>query len=117
MGILLDNAIRYTPEHGEIRVEVSVIAAEAFVTVSDTGIGMSDDVRQHVFDRFYQADLRERKTQAGAGLGLSIARWIANAHRASLTVDSTPLKGSTFQIAFPLPVPLYRGEPRAQAAP
>jgi two-component system, OmpR family, heavy metal sensor histidine kinase CusS len=117
LGILLDNAIRYTPEHGEIRVEIAVAATDAVVTVRDTGIGMSEDVRQHVFDRFYQADLRERKTQAGSGLGLSIARWIANAHRASLTVESTPLKGSVFQIAFPLPVPLYRNEARTQTAP
>jgi two-component system heavy metal sensor histidine kinase CusS len=117
LGILLDNAIRYTPEHGEIRVEVSVTDTEALVSVRDTGIGMSEDVRQHVFDRFYQADLRERKTQAGSGLGLSIARWIANAHRASLTVESTPLKGSVFQIRFPLPVSLYRSESRIQSAP
>jgi heavy metal sensor kinase len=117
LGILLDNAIRYTPEHGEIRVEISVTDTEALVSVRDTGIGMSEDVRQHVFDRFYQADLRERKTQAGSGLGLSIARWIANAHRASLTVESTPLKGSVFQIRFPLPVSLYRSESRTQSAP
>ncbi len=116
LGILLDNAIRYTPEHGEIRVEVAVVANEALVTVRDTGIGMSEDVRLRVFDRFYQADLRERKTQAGSGLGLSIARWIAHAHRASLTVESTPLQGSVFQIGFPLPVPLYSNETRTQTA-
>jgi two-component system, OmpR family, heavy metal sensor histidine kinase CusS len=77
-------------------------ANEATVTVRDTGIGMSEDVRQQVFDRFYQADLRERKTQAGSGLGLSIARWIAEAHRADLTVESTLLQGSVFQIRFAL---------------
>jgi two-component system, OmpR family, heavy metal sensor histidine kinase CusS len=107
LGILLDNAIRYTPEHGEIRVEVSVAGNQALVTVRDTGVGMSEDVRQNVFDRFYQADLRERKKQAGSGLGLSIARWIADAHRASLTVESTPLIGSIFNISFPLPVTIY----------
>jgi two-component system heavy metal sensor histidine kinase CusS len=57
------------------------------VTVRDTGIGISRDVRERIFDRFYQADLRERKTNAGCGLGLSIARWIADAHRAEITVD------------------------------
>ncbi|HEX7158340.1 MAG TPA: ATP-binding protein [Edaphobacter sp.] len=117
LGILLDNAIRYTPEHGEIRVEAALTSDEVHITVRDTGIGMSEDVRQRVFDRFYQADLRERKTQAGAGLGLSIARWIASAHRASLSVESTPLKGSVFRIAFPLPTSLYRNETRAQTAP
>ncbi len=102
LGILLDNAIRYTPEHGEIRAEV--VAAETYVSVivRDTGVGMSEDVRQHVFERFYQADLRERKKQAGNGLGLSIGRWIADAHGADLTVESTPLVGSVFQIKFPM---------------
>jgi two-component system, OmpR family, heavy metal sensor histidine kinase CusS len=102
LGILLDNAIRYTPESGEIRAEVSSTASHAFVTVRDTGVGMSEDVKLHVFNRFYQADLRERKSNAGNGLGLSIGRWIADAHGAELTVESTPLQGSVFQIKFPL---------------
>jgi heavy metal sensor kinase len=104
LGILLDNAIRYTPESGEIRAEVSLVADNAFVTVRDTGVGMSEDVRLHVFNRFYQADLRERKSTAGSGLGLSIGRWIADAHGAELTVESTPLEGSVFQIKFPVKV-------------
>jgi heavy metal sensor kinase len=102
LGILLDNAIKYTPEHGEIHAEVLATGHEAVVTVRDTGIGMSRDVREQIFDRFYQADLRERKTQAGCGLGLSIARWIADAHRAELAVESAPLQGSVFRIRFPL---------------
>jgi signal transduction histidine kinase len=104
LGILLDNAIRYTPESGEIRAEVSLVADNAFVTVRDTGVGMSEDVRLHIFNRFYQADLRERKSTAGSGLGLSIGRWIADAHGAELTVESTPLEGSVFQIKFPVKV-------------
>ncbi|MCU1319306.1 MAG: putative sensor histidine kinase, partial [Edaphobacter sp.] len=70
---------------------------------------------QRVFDRFYQGDLRERKTQAGSGLGLSIARWIAEAYRADLTVESTPLKGSVFQIKLPLPTIPYAAESKEQA--
>ena len=104
LGILLDNAIRYTPGSGEIRAEVSLVADNAFVTVRDTGVGMSEDVRLQVFNRFYQADLRERKSTAGNGLGLSIGRWIADAHGAELTVESTPLEGSVFQIKFPVKV-------------
>jgi two-component system, OmpR family, heavy metal sensor histidine kinase CusS len=110
LGILLDNAIRYTPESGEIRAEVSLVANHAFVTVRDTGIGMSEDVRLHVFNRFYQADLRERKSMAGSGLGLSIGRWIADAHGAELTVESTPLRGSVFQIKFPMGAKTYSSE-------
>jgi two-component system, OmpR family, heavy metal sensor histidine kinase CusS len=102
LGILLDNAIRYTLASGEIRAEVSTVANYALITVRDTGIGMSDDIRQQVFDRFYQADLRERRSSAGNGLGLAIGKWIADAHGAELTVESTPLRGSVFQIKFPL---------------
>ncbi len=101
LGILLDNAIKYTPEHGQIYVELTGGSAVAQVVVRDTGIGMSQEVREHIFDRFYQADLRERKTQAGSGLGLSIARWIADAHQAELAVQSIPTQGSVFQIRFP----------------
>jgi two-component system heavy metal sensor histidine kinase CusS len=79
LGILLDYGIRYTPESGEIRAEVSSTDNNAFVIVRDTGVGMSEDVRQHIFNRFYQADLREKKSNAGNGLGLSIGRWTAEA--------------------------------------
>ena len=102
LGILLDNAIRYTPASGEIYAEVSIIENNALVTVRDTGVGMSEDVRLHIFNRFYQADLRERKSTTGNGLGLSIGRWIANAHGAELTVESIPQQGSVFQIKFPV---------------
>jgi heavy metal sensor kinase len=111
LGILLDNAIRYTPESGEILAEVSIIGNSAVVTVRDTGVGMSEDVRLHVFNRFYQADLRERKSKAGSGLGLSIGRWIADAHGAELTVESTPMQGSVFQIKFPVKVMASSTEP------
>ena len=107
LGILLDNAIKYTPEHGEIAAAVSQSDNMVIVTVRDTGIGMSEDVRRRVFERYYQADLRERKSQAGNGLGLSIARWIADAHHAELTVESVPLHSSVFQIKFPVPVGLH----------
>jgi signal transduction histidine kinase len=103
LGILLDNAIKYTPQSGEILVEACDTESSVLLTVRDTGIGMSADVCQHMFDRFYQADLRERKSQAGSGLGLSIARWIAEAHRAELAVESLPTKGSSFRIRFPKP--------------
>jgi heavy metal sensor kinase len=102
LGILLDNAIKYTPEHGEIMVELRKSDSEVFLTVRDTGIGMSEDVRQRIFERFYQGDLREKKVNAGSGIGLSIARWIADAHRAKITVESSPMKGSRFEIRFPI---------------
>jgi signal transduction histidine kinase len=102
LSILLENAIRYTPSGGEIFAEVAIGANEAAVTVRDSGVGMSDEVRRKVFDRFYQADLRERKSSAGTGLGLSIGKWIADAHGADLTIESSPSLGSVFRINFPL---------------
>ncbi|GGG90563.1 two-component sensor histidine kinase [Silvibacterium dinghuense] len=101
LGILLDNAIKFTPEYGEVRVELGAEKHHALLHVRDTGIGMSLDTRRQIFDRYYQADLRERRTKAGLGLGLSIARWIADAHRAELTVESMPQKGSVFTIRMP----------------
>jgi signal transduction histidine kinase len=102
LGILLDNAIKYTPAQGEIRVELVTTPQDAIVIVRDTGIGISPEVRHKIFERFYQADLRETKAEAGCGLGLSIARWIADAHHAEITVESVPLKGSAFRIRFPM---------------
>jgi two-component system, OmpR family, heavy metal sensor histidine kinase CusS len=109
LEILLDNAIKYTPEHGEILVEIASMSSGVLLTVRDTGIGMSEVVRRHIFERFYQADLRERKDQAGSGLGLSIARWIAEAHRAELAVESRPLKGSEFRVLFPTAASIHGG--------
>ncbi len=102
LGILLDNAIKYTPENGEIHAEVFACGGEeAGIIVHDTGVGISPEVQEKIFDRFYQVDLRERPTQAGHGLGLAIARWIADAHRARITVTSIPAQGSSFKISFP----------------
>ncbi len=114
LGILLENAIRYTPSGGEIFAEVAIAMNKVVVTVRDSGVGMSDEVRRRVFDRFYQADLRERKSSAGNGLGLSIGKWIADAHGADLTIESTPLLGSVFQIHFPLKVKGSYGDTEAR---
>ncbi len=101
LGILLDNAIKYTPEEGEIAAEVSRTERGVVVTVRDTGVGMTEEVRRRIFERYYQGELRERETQAGNGLGLAIARWIAEAHHAELTVESVPAHSSVFRIEFP----------------
>jgi two-component system, OmpR family, heavy metal sensor histidine kinase CusS len=110
LGIPLDNAIKYTPEHGEILVKGSWTQSGVLLAVRDTGIGMSEEVRRHIFDRFYQADLRERRDLAGSGLGLAIAKWIAEAHRAELAVDSVPRKGSEFHVRFPAAVSICSGD-------
>ena len=95
--ILIDNAIKYTAPGGRVRVTVESKAEDVIVSVQDTGIGISERDRSFIFDRFYRADKARSREAGGAGLGLSIARWIADAHRGSIQVDSAPGKGSTFQ--------------------
>jgi two-component system, OmpR family, sensor kinase len=96
-SILLDNAVKYTPDGGSVTVSVgeedngSVVLA-----VSDTGVGISEEQLPLIFERFYRAD--PSRSAGGAGLGLSIARQIAEAHGGQIRVESTPGKGSTFTL-------------------
>lgn len=102
LSIFLDNAVKYTGEGGEIRAAVCRRGKQACVTIQDTGVGIAPNIQERIFERYYQADLREKKAQTGQGLGLSIARWIADAHQANITLESTPESGSCFQILFPV---------------
>jgi signal transduction histidine kinase len=97
--ILLDNAIKYTPPPGLIQVTVEAGEQGVLVTVRDNGIGVSSSDLPHIFGRFYRADPSRSDVQ-GAGLGLSIAQWIANAHQARVHVESEENMGSVFQVAF-----------------
>jgi signal transduction histidine kinase len=94
VGILLDNAVKYTPEGGEITVETARENGYARLEVSDTGIGVKSEEIGRIFDRFYRTD--EARSVRGTGLGLPIARQIAEAHEGTLTVRSSPGEGSTF---------------------
>ncbi len=98
--ILLDNAIKYTPYPGIIQVSVNASDQGALITVQDTGIGVSASDLPNIFGRFYRAD-PSRGSVEGAGLGLSIAKLIADAHHAQVHVDTKEHVGSAFQIAFP----------------
>lgn len=102
--ILLDNAVKYTPKGGKVRVTVSVSGRKKYVVirVKDTGIGISKKDLPHVFDRFYRADSSRSKTKVdGFGLGLSMAKKIVGLHGGKISVKSTPNKGSTFTIKLP----------------
>ena len=100
--ILIDNAVKYTPADGRVAVSLTVDREFALVEVQDTGIGIGSDDLPHIFERFYRADRARSREQGGAGLGLSIARWIAEAHGGSIQVQSTPGVGSTFQVRIPI---------------
>ena len=101
--ILLDNAMKYTPAGGSVRVELARDGEECSATVQDAGIGISEQDLSHIFDRFYRAD-KARSMGGGAGLGLSIARFIADAHGATITVSSLLGQGSKFCVRFPIGV-------------
>ena len=98
-SILLDNAVKYTQEGGSVLVRVEDEDGGAALEVSDTGVGIPEDELPLVFERFYRTD--RSRTDGGVGLGLSIARQIAEAHGGEIRVKSTPGKGSTFTLHLP----------------
>ena len=99
---LLDNAVKYTPEGGEILLTLARQNGNAEIVVRDTGIGIPATDQQRVFDRFYRVDKARSRALGGAGLGLSIARCIVEAHRGQITIESIPRHGSTFTVSLPL---------------
>jgi signal transduction histidine kinase len=102
MVILADNAIKYTEAGGEARLEVRrPHGGKATVRVTDTGAGIAADALPHIFDRFYRVDKARSREAGGTGLGLPIARWIAEAHGGSIRVESSPGVGSSFTVELP----------------
>ncbi len=99
--LLVDNAVKYTPAGGHITVSVALDSSGPTVTVSDTGIGIPDAALPHVFERFYRVDESRNREAGGAGLGLSIAQWIAERHHARLEAESVVGRGSAFRVRFP----------------
>ena len=102
---MLDNAIKYTPEGGTVSLSLAqhVIKQRKVVTMSvaDTGIGIDPEHLPRIFDRFYRADKARTRQIGGHGLGLSIAKWIVEAHEGNIHVESEVGKGTTFTITFP----------------
>ena len=99
---ILDNAVKYTPAGGHVSLGFRLENAQALIEIADTGIGIAECDLPHIFERFYRADqVRSRETR-GSGLGLSIAKWIAEIHGGSIGVKSESLKGSLFTIRLPL---------------
>jgi signal transduction histidine kinase len=97
---LLQNAVQHTPPGGTVSVDVGVNDEAVSLRVIDSGAGIPDADRERIFDRFVQLDPSRRSS--GAGLGLTIAKWIAEAHHGSLAVESTGPQGTTFCLTLPM---------------
>lgn len=99
---LIDNAIKYTPPAGKIRVTLARTDSDAIVTVKDNGVSIDSAHLPHVFDRFYRVNKNNTSDDGGAGLGLSIVKSIVTAFRGRVDVTSTLGEGSEFRISLPL---------------
>jgi signal transduction histidine kinase len=99
---LIANAIKFTPEGGEVVLRASAQRGEIVFAVADTGCGVPPELRERLFDRFWQAQAGDRR---GAGLGLSIARGIVASHGGRIWLDSQVDEGSTFWFAVPAAPP------------
>jgi two-component system heavy metal sensor histidine kinase CusS len=98
--VLMDNAIKYTGEGGLIAASVRRTERQVEWEVRDTGIGIVPEELSNIFNRFYRADSSRNRDIGGNGLGLAIAKWIADAHRSEITVSSNTNGGSTFLVSF-----------------
>src|SRR5438552_6458962 len=100
VGNLVDNALRFTPENGSIRIMLAEHAADVEVAVSDTGCGIASEHLPRVFDRFYRAE--SSRGADGAGLGLALVKSIVDLHGGSAAIQSEPDRGTTVTLRFPL---------------
>ena len=99
--ILLDNAIKYSPENGSVKLHVWKEKDNVFISVSDTGIGIDQKDLPYIFERFYRVDRARTRQNGGHGLGLSIAKWIVDLHGGQINVESKLNKGTTFIVKLP----------------
>lgn len=103
--ILLDNAIKYTPNGGEVSVKLHIESYKQrhllIISVKDTGIGIPPEDAGRIFERFYRADKARTRQHGGHGLGLSIAKWIVDAHKGQIDVHSEVGKGTEFIVKIP----------------
>jgi two-component system sensor histidine kinase VicK len=99
---LVDNALKFTPENGEVVIRAGQADCQVEVSVSDTGPGIPTEDLARIFDRFYQADKSRSRERGGTGLGLTIAKEIIQAHHGTINVQSKSDQGSTFTVILPV---------------
>jgi len=103
--IVIENAVKYTPPGGKIKMNLSNGAGNARIEIRDSGIGISDKDLPHIFERFYRADQARSREPGGSGLGLAIGRWIVDQHSGLIEAQSTLGNGSVFRITLPIAPP------------
>jgi len=107
---LLENAVKYSRENGEIRLQAEGCGPEIVISVGDNGIGISRDDLPRIFERFYRADKARSRELGGTGLGLAIVKHIAQLHRGRVEAESEPGRGTTVRVFLPTTMP-RDGEP------
>ncbi len=100
--ILLDNAFKYTPSPGTVRLSLDTQGESAVIRVQDSGVGIAKEEQGRIFERFYRVDKARSRAQGGAGLGLAIAQWIVTQHGGTIGVESLPGRGTTFRVELPM---------------
>lgn len=99
---LIDNAIKFSHDDSEITVETTEKNEKVFISVKDTGVGISKESQSKIFERFYKADSSRGKDKKGSGIGLSIVKEIIQAHDENINVISTEGVGTEFIFTLPL---------------
>jgi signal transduction histidine kinase len=99
---LVDNAVKYTPEKGHVRVRVERNGIFARISVQDDGIGMTERESEKVFEEFYRVKNKLTENIPGTGLGLSMVKRVVEMHQGSVDLETAPGKGSTFSVSIPL---------------
>jgi Signal transduction histidine kinase len=117
LRILIDNSIKYTPDHGEILVSLSEENGMIRISVQDNGIGIDPQNLPYIFDRFYRSDESRARKTGGSGLGLAIMKWIIDRHGGTIEVISRKDIGTRTTILLPQAEPFPQAEPVTQAEP
>jgi heavy metal sensor kinase len=102
---LVDNAIKYTSEGGAMMISLEKDDGKVRLNVTDNGMGIAPEDQPHIFDRFFRVDKARSREAGGSGLGLSICKWIVEAHGGEISVESEVGKGSVFTVTLPLAPP------------